>query len=102
MTLEAVQTVEIACFDRMLRVRLEGGGQPWYQTVNYTLTGVEWHNNLGAFWFEMQNQKRAANWFADVLEELENEIDVRLQLTSATTWTNVPDDVKREIEFATG
>ena len=102
MTLEAVQSVEIVCFDRTLRVRLEREGQPWYQTVNYTLTGIEWHHNPGAFWFDMHNHKRSANWFASVLLELENEIDVRLQLTSATTWTNVPDEVKREIEFAAG
>jgi hypothetical protein len=97
MTLEAVQTVEVARFSRMLRVRLVGGGEPWYQTVNYTLVGVEWHNNLGAFWFDMKNRKHCADRFANVLEEIENEIDVRFQLDSATTWTNVPDEVKREI-----
>jgi hypothetical protein len=102
MTSEAVKTVEVACLDRMLLVRLVGRGEPWYQTVNYTLTGVEWHNNLGAFWFDMKNRERCAHWFANVLEELENEIDVRLHLDSATTWTNVPDEVKREIELATG
>lgn len=100
MTLEAVQTVEVACFDRKLRVRLVGGGKPWYQTVNYTVARIEWHNSLGAFWFDMKNRKNCVNWFASVLEELENEIDVRLQLDSATTWTNVPDEVKREIELA--
>ncbi|SFG08507.1 hypothetical protein SAMN05518865_10863 [Duganella sp. CF458] len=78
-----------------------GGGEPWFQTVNYTLVGIEWHNNLGAFLFNMKSRGRSPDWFAYVLEELENEIDLRLQLNSATTWLNVPDDVKREIELAT-
>ena len=102
MTLEAVQTVEVACIDRMLIVKLVGGGEPWYQTINHTMTGVEWHNNMGAFWFDKRNRKCFADWFANALEELENEIDVRLQFDSATTWTNVPDEVKRDIEFVTG
>lgn len=98
MTVEAVQTVEVAFSDRMLRVRLVSSGKPWYQTVNYTVTGVEWHNDISAFWFDMKNQ--CATWFSDVLEEIENEIDVRLQVT-ATTWTNVPDEVRRAFELAT-
>lgn len=102
MTSETVQTVEVGCPDRTLRVRLVGGGEPWYETVNHTLTGVEWHTNLGAFWFDMKNRERCAHWLANLLEELENEIDVRLQLDSATSWKNVTDEVKREIESATG
>lgn len=102
MTLETVQTVEVACIDRMLLVKLVGGGEPWYETINYTMTGVEWHNNLGAFCFDMQNRKCFDHWFADALKEVENEIDVRLQFDSATTWTNVTDEVKRDIELATG
>lgn len=100
MTLETVQTVEVACFDRILRVRLLGGGEPWYQTVNHTLVGVEWHNNPGAFWFDMKNREPCANWFANALEEIENEIDVRFQLDNAATWANIPDEMKREIELA--
>jgi hypothetical protein len=101
MTLEAVQTIEVECFDQTLRVKLVGGGEPWYQTVNYTVAGVEWHDNLGAFWFDMKNRGHSAHWFGNVLEEIENEIDVRLELNSGTTWLNISDEVKREIEIAT-
>ena len=100
MPLETVQAVKVARFGRTLQLRLAGGGESWYDTVNYTLVGVEWQNDLGAFGFKMKNRKHRAQWFADVLEELENEIDLRLQLDSAMTWTNVPDEMKREIELA--
>lgn len=100
MTLETIQTVEVAGADRMLQVMLVSGGEPWYQAVNYTVTGVEWHNHSGVFWFDMENRRRSADWFANVLQELENELDVRLQLDGATTWLNVPDEMKSEIELA--
>jgi|APAra7269097289_1048552.scaffolds.fasta_scaffold10956_3 hypothetical protein len=101
MTLETIQTVEVTCFDQMLRVSILGGGEPWFQTVNYALVGIEWHNNLGAFWFNMQSRGCTPDWLANVLKEVENEIDVRLQLDTATSWLNVPDDVRHEFELAT-
>lgn len=101
MTLETIETVEVTSFDQMLRVRIVGGGESWFQTVNYTLVGIEWHNNLGEFWFNMKSRGRIPDWLANVLKELEKEIDVRLQLDSATSWLNVPDDVRHEFELAT-
>ncbi|MGO4380726.1 hypothetical protein [Pseudoduganella sp. RAF53_2] len=77
-------------------------GERWYQTVNFIATGVEWHNDIGAFGFDMKNRKRCATWFFDILEEIENEIDVRLKLENATTWINVPNEVRHEIELAIG
>lgn len=48
----------------------------------------------------MKNRENSSNWFTNVLEELGNEIDMRLQLDSETTWTNVPDEMQSEIKLA--
>jgi len=100
MTLETIQTVEVTCLDQMLRVSILGGGELWFQTVNYTLVGIEWHNTLGAFWFSMKSRGCTPDWLANFLKELEDEIDVQLQLDATTSWLNVPDDVMHEIELA--
>ncbi len=102
MTFETVLNIEIASADSLLVVTLDGGGRPSYQHVYRAAAGVYWDNDVGAFKFDVKNDQRFAHWFAHIRKVLEDEMDVRLRLDSTTTWSNVPDDVQREIELAAG
>jgi hypothetical protein len=50
----------------------------------------------------MKNDTRFAHWFTHVSKVLEDEMNVKLHLGSRTAWTNVPNDVRSEIELSHG
>jgi hypothetical protein len=102
MTLESVSNIAIAPGDTLLVVKLDGGGKPSYQYVYRVAAGVYWDNDAGAFKFDTKNDKRFAHWFAHLRKVLEEEMNVQLSLESRTTWTNVPNDVRHEIELSNG
>jgi hypothetical protein len=49
----------------------------------------------------MKNDKRFAHWFAHLSEVLEDEMNVQLHVWGQTVWTNVPNDVRREMSYLT-
>lgn len=102
MNLETVSSIEIASDGSLLVMRLESGGKPSYQYVYRAAAGVYWDNDAGAFKFNTKNDKRSAHWFAHVRKVLEEEMSVQLCLGGQTAWTNVPNDVRHEIELSNG
>lgn len=102
MILETVSNIEIETTDGLLVVRLMGGGKVSYQHVYRAATGVYWDNDAGAFKFNLKSDDRYAHWFAHIREVLDDEMDLQLRLDSNLTWTNVPDNAKREIARASG
>jgi hypothetical protein len=102
MKLETVSNIEIAADDSLLVVVLEGCGSPSYQYVYRAAAGVYWDDNAGAFKLDMKNDKRFAHWFAHLCKVLEDEMNIQLHLGSRTAWTNVPNDVRSEIELSHG
>ena len=102
MKLETVSNIEIAADDSQLVIGLESGDNQSYQYVYRAAAGVYWDDNVGAFKLDTKNDKRFAHWFAHVCKVLEAEMNVRLLLGSRTAWTNVPNDVRNEIELSHG
>ena len=100
MASETVLNIEIASASGMLIGRLEGSGKPNYQHVYRAGAGVCWDNDAGAFKFDTKVDNRVAHWFAHIREVLEDEMDLRLRVDSTTTWTNVPNEVRRKIELS--
>ena len=83
-------------------VGLEGGGSPSYQYVYRAAAGVYWDDNVRAFKLDTKNDKRFAHWFAHLSKVLKDEMNVQLHVGGQTAWTNVPNDVRREIELSNG
>jgi len=102
MKLETVSNIEIAPGDSLLVVGLKGGGSPSYQYVYRASAGVYWDNVAGAFKLSIKNDKRFAHWFAHLRKVLEDEMNVQLHVAEQTAWTNVPTDVRSEIELSNG
>lgn len=100
MKLETISNIEIAADDSLLVVGLESGGSPSYQYVYRAAAGVYWDDNAGAFKLNMKNDKRFVHWFAHVSKILEEEMNVQLHLEVRTTWINVPNIVRNEIELS--
>lgn len=102
MKLETVSKIEIAADDSLLVVGLESGDSQSYQYVYRAAAGVYWDDNVRAFKLDTKNDKRFVHWFAYVCKVLEEEMNVRLRLGNRTAWTNVPTDVRSEIELSHG
>ncbi|KQN75302.1 hypothetical protein ASF04_04235 [Duganella sp. Leaf61] len=102
MQLETVSNIEIAADGSLLVVGLESGVSQSYQYVYRAAAGVYWDDNVRAFKLDTKNDKRFAHWFAHVCKVLEEEMNVRLHLGNRTAWTNVPNDVRSEIELSHG
>lgn len=102
MTLETISSIDVVCADGLLVVRLNGGGKPSYQHVYRAAAGVHWDNDSGAFKFATKKDNRYAHWFAHISKVLEQEMGLQLRLDSNVTWTNVPEDVRHQIELGRG
>jgi hypothetical protein len=64
--------------------------------------GVRWFSQARAFGPEKAGGMPPAQWFAQTVAAVRDELGKDLRLTPRTEWTNVPSEVRAEIEHNHG
>jgi hypothetical protein len=100
MTADEIVEIEIADDGRLLvRPRLSDlGSLHLFEFIYRAGMGVGWEAANRTFVAPKPRELSYAQWFRQIVDAAAGECGVQLQITSRTTWTNVPEILRAEIE----
>jgi Integron Cassette Protein Hfx_Cass5 len=91
--------------DEIVEVRIDGGGKllvrPQVGTFPYIYRAameVGWDPDNRTLFGPKPREWSYLRWFQQIVATVEGEYGVRLVITPQTTWTNIPDALRAEIE----
>ena len=71
--------------------------EQWFENIYRTATGVWWDDSRQGFVAPKPRDWPYSKWFMQILADARSELGVYLQLSEATLWNNIPDDVRYAI-----
>ena len=80
-----------------LLLGIEGNEKPMYQYIYREAAGVYWDPALNGFKSKGLKDKSCSVWFSHIVSIVKSGLDVELQLSSKTSWENIPEKDKNEI-----
>ena len=91
--------------DEIVDVKIDGGGRllvrPQVGTFPHIYRAameVQWDSDHCMLCSPKPREWSYLLWFQQIVAAVANEYDVRLVITPQTTWTNIPDALRAEIE----
>ena len=94
MELERIQEIAIDASGRLL-VR---PAKTVFEAIFRTASGVHWDAESASLHAPRPDEWGYLRWFEQISCAAASEYGIRLEVTPETLWSNVPDDVRREIE----
>jgi len=96
--MDFVPIAELSLVSGRLHVKPQLPPSEDFEYIYRSATGVRWHKgDRSLVPYELGDLTHGA-WFREIVAAAASEYGVRLQITPATTWRDVPDDVRAEIE----
>ncbi len=96
MEIEAISKVEILGNNEMYVV-LSSGGKPMYQYIYREGAEVYWDNEIKGFKAPPPRKWSHSDWYHHIVSVAASGLGIQLELSSNTSWVNVPTQTKTEI-----